>query len=300
MRPFDKTTSIGFIGAGAVGGSLSVALHAAGYPVLSVASRTHASAQTFAARIPGCTPYRSLQRLVDSAGFVFVTTSDDAIGPVCDSLRWRPGQGVAHCSGVTSLDPLHNVVGRGAVAGAFHPLQAFSSVEEGARNIPGTTFGIEAGPELHDYLERMALDIGGNPIFLRPQDKVLYHLSGVLMGNLLAVLASVAASVWPKFDHSRDEGVRALTPMMGAVARNLDANGVPQGVAGPYPRGDVGTIRKHLDALRLNAPEYLPLYCELALAGLPFAVEKGSLSAELADEIAGIIVSYRSPSIVES
>ena len=121
----------------------------------------------------------------------------------------------------------------------------------------------------------------------------MYHLSGVLMGNLLAVLASVAASVWPKFDHSRDEGIRALTPMMGAVARNLDANGVPQGVAGPYPRGDVGTIRKHLAALKASAPEYLPLYCELALAGLPFAVEKGALAPELAEEISGIIEQYR-------
>ena len=277
-----------------MGGSIAVALHGAGYPVVSVASRTLASAETFAARIPGCTPYRSLQRLVDSAGFVFITTSDDAIQPVCDALRWRSGQGVAHCSGAASLDPLRGAVERGALAGAFHPLQAFTSVEEGARNIPGTTFGIEAGPELHDYLERMALDIGGNPIFLRPQDKVLYHLSGVLMGNLLAVLASVAASVWPKFDRTRDEGVRALIPMMGAAARNLEVNGVPQGVAGPYPRGDVGTIRKHLEALKTTAPEFMPLYCELALAGLPFAVEKGSLSAELAEEIAGIVESYRS------
>ena len=277
-----------------MGGSIAVALHGAGYPVVSVASRTLASAETFAARIPGCTPYRSLQRLVDSAKFVFITTSDDAIQPVCDALRWRQGQGVAHCSGAASLDPLRGAVEQGALAGAFHPLQAFTSVEEGARNIPGTTFGIEAGPELHDYLERMALDIGGNPIFLRPQDKVLYHLSGVLMGNLLAVLASVAASVWPKFDRTRDEGVRALIPMMGAAARNLEVNGVPQGVAGPYPRGDVGTIRKHLEALKTTAPEFMPLYCELALAGLPFAVEKGSLSAELAEEIAGIVESYRS------
>jgi predicted short-subunit dehydrogenase-like oxidoreductase (DUF2520 family) len=113
------------------------------------------------------------------------------------------------------------------------------------------------------------------------------------MGNLLAVQASVAASVWSKFDHTRDEGIRALTPMMGAVARNLDANGVPQGVAGPYPRGDVGTIRKHLEALKSSAPEYLPLYCELALAGLPFAVEKGTLSADLASEIERIVLEYR-------
>ena len=293
MRRFDRATPIGFIGAGAVGGSIGVALHEAGYPVVSVASRTHASAQAFAARIPGCVPYRSIQKLVDSVGFAFITTSDDAIESVCASVRFRKGQGVAHCSGAASLEPLQSAVEEGGVVGAFHPLQAFSSVDEGVKNIPGTTFGIEAGPELHDYLERMAIDIGGNPIFLRAQDKVLYHLSGVLMGNLLAVLASVAASVWPKFDHTREEGIRALTPMMGAVARNLDAAGVPQGVAGPYPRGDVGTIRKHLEALTSSAPEYLPLYCELALAGLPFAVEKGALAADLAEEIEKMVKDYR-------
>ena len=155
MTTFDKSTSIGFIGAGAVGGSLAGVLHDAGYPVVAVASRTFASAGTFASRIPGCVPYRSLQKLVDSVGFVFITTSDDAIGTVCESLRWREGQGVAHCSGAASLEPLQSAVESGAVSGAFHPLQAFSSVEEGVENIPGTTFGIEAGPELHDYLERI-------------------------------------------------------------------------------------------------------------------------------------------------
>ena len=293
MRDIDKSTPIGFIGAGAVGGSLAVALHNAGYSVVASASRTHASARAFADRIPGCVPYRSLQKLVDSAGFVFITTPDDAIKTVCESLRIREGQGVAHCSGAASLEPLESAAEQGAFIGAFHPLQAFSSVEEGVQNIPGVTFGIESAPEIRDYLEQMAHDIGGNPIFLRPEDKVLYHLSGVLMGNLLAVLASVAASVWPKFDHTRDEGIRALTPMMGAAARNLDANGVPQGVAGPYPRGDVGTIRKHLEALKSNAPEYLPLYCELALAGLPFAVEKGSLSEDLSAEIERMVLEYK-------
>ena len=293
MRVIDKSTPIGFIGAGAVGGSLAVALHNAGYPVVAAASRTHASAQSLAARIPGCAPYRSFQKLIDSVDFVFITTPDDAISTVCDSLKLREGLGVAHCSGAASLEPLESAARQGAIIGAFHPLQAFSSVEEGVHNIPGITFGIESAPEIRDYLEQMAHDIGGNPIFLRPEDKVLYHLSGVLMGNLLAVQASVAASVWPKFDHTRDEGIRALTPMMGAVARNLDANGVPQGVAGPYPRGDVGTIRKHLEALKSSALEYLPLYCELALAGLPFAVEKGTLSADLADEIKQIVLEYR-------
>ena len=293
MPKFEKSTPIGFIGAGAVGGSLSVALSRAGYPVAAVASRTTQSARAFAARLPDCAVRADMQGVADSSDFVFITAPDDAIAPICESLRWRAGRGVAHCSGAASVEPLASAAAQGAAVGAFHPLQAFASVDEGAQNIPGTTFGIEAPPELRGYLETMARDIGGNPIFLKPEDKVLYHVSGVLMGNLLAVLASVAASMWHKFGHDRSEGVRALIPMIAAAARNLAANGVPGGVAGPYPRGDVGTIRKHLQALKADAPEHLPLYCELALAGLPFAVEKGALSQERSDEIKALVESFR-------
>ena len=291
---FDKATQIGFIGAGNVGGSLAVAMSNAGYPVTAVGSRTFASAQTFAGRISDCKAYENIQEVADRADFVFISTSDDAIKIVCDQVSWREGQGVAHCSGAASVDLLQPAVDQGAVAGAFHPLQAFNSVENGVKAIPGVTFGIEGNDAIQAYLRGIASDIKGIPISLRPQDKVLYHVSGVLMGNLLAVLASVAASMWEKFDHTRDEGVRALSPMMPAVSSNLDSVGVPQAVAGPYVRGDIGTVRKHLEAVSSSAPEYLALYIELALVGLPFAVEKGALAPERSQEIKELLESYRS------
>ena len=291
---FDKATQIGFIGAGNVGGSLAVAMSNAGYPVTAVGSRAFASAQTFAGRISDCTAYENIQEVADRADFVFISTSDDAIKTVCDQVSWREGQGVAHCSGAASVDLLQPAVDQGAVAGAFHPLQAFNSVENGVKAIPGVTFGIEGNDAIQSYLRGIASDIKGIPISLRPQDKVLYHVSGVLMGNLLAVLASVAASMWEKFDHTRDEGVRALSPMMPAVSSNLDSVGVPQAVAGPYVRGDIGTVRKHLEAVSSSAPEYLALYIELALVGLPFAVEKGALAPERSQEIKELLESYRS------
>ena len=291
---FDKATQIGFIGAGNVGGSLAVAMSNAGYPVTAVGSRTFASAQTFAGRISDCTAYENIHEVADRADFVFISTSDDAIKIVCDQVSWREGQGVAHCSGAASVDLLQPAVDQGALAGAFHPLQAFNSVENGVKAIPGVTFGIEGNDAIQSYLRGIASDIKGTPISLRPQDKVLYHVSGVLMGNLLAVLASVAASMWEKFDHTRDEGVRALSPMMPAVSSNLDSVGIPQAVAGPYVRGDIGTVRKHLEAVSSSAPEYLALYIELALVGLPFAVEKGALAPERSQEIKELLESYRS------
>ena len=275
MTSLNKTSKIGFIGAGRVGGSLAVAMSNAGYPVVAVSSRTPASAASFAERIEGCATYTTLQDAVDASDMVFVSTSDDAISQVAQSVKWREGQGVAHCSGAASLDVLESAEAQGAIAGAFHPLQAFSSVENGVRSIPGITFGIEGSDEIRAYLGDLARAIGGIPVFLNSEDKPLYHLSGVMMGNLLTCLVGISAEVWEHIGYTRDDGVKALIPMMRAVAYNVETSGIPAAVAGPYPRGDLGTAVKHLQALKSQHPDLLPLYRELALAGLHLAVEQG-------------------------
>ena len=289
MALFDRTSTIGFIGAGAVGGSLGVCLSRAGYRVVAIGSRTFASAQRFAERIDGCQAYHAAQGVADAAQLVVISTADDAIRSVADGVRWRPGQGVIHCSGATSLDVFRHPVSQGAEAGAFHPLQAFSSVENGVDSIPGTTFGIEGNPEVRAALADMARAIGGRPVFLNSRDKALYHLTGVMMGNLLTCLAATAAQLWEQCGYSRAEGVEALVPMMRGVVNNLERSGVPGAVAGPYVRGDLGTIRKHVETLAARAPEVLPLYRELARAAVPFGVEKGALSPEIAPQIEAIL-----------
>ena len=178
--------------------------------------------------------------------------------------------------------------------------QAFSSVENGVKSIPGTTFGIEGNEEMRAYLVSMASAIGGNPISLRSEDKPMYHLSGVMLGGLLSALAAVSAQLWEQFGMRRADGVKALAPMMRQVSINLETSGVPGAMAGPYIRGDIGTILKHLEALQLRAPEVLPLYCELALAGLPFALEKGALKPERGEEIRRLVEKYRRKAAVNA
>ena len=288
MASLDRTSRIGFIGAGRVGGSLALAMSRAGYAVVAVSSRTLASRQSFATRIEGCTAYPDFQQTVDACDMLFVSTSDDAISPVLESLNWREGQGVAHCSGAASLDVLEAAQAQGASPGAFHPMQAFSSVENGVLSIPGITFGIEGDAEMREYLAAIAADIGGNPVFLEAKDKALYHVSGVMMGNLLTCLVGISAEVWEKFGYTRDDGVKALVPMMRAIAYNVETSGIPAAVAGPYPRGDLGTAIKHVEALQSDHPDLLPLYRELALASLHLAVEQG-LSAEQEGEFRRIL-----------
>ena len=288
-----KRSRIGFIGAGIVGKSLALALSRQGYRVVAAASRSYSSAQELAHLIDGVTAYRTAEEAAGACDVVFLTCPDDAIGDLASAVPWAASQAVAHCSGASSIDVLEPASVLGASVGTFHPLNAFSSVENGVESLPGTTFGIEGDDEMKAYLKQMALDIGGRPIFLRPEDKVLYHLSGVMMGGLLSAEAAVAAQLWEQMGMTRDDGVRALAPMIRQVSLNLESSGVPGALAGPYVRGDLGTVRKHLQTLRARAPDVLPLYCHMALAGLPFALEKGSLDPEKAKEIRDLVDEYR-------
>ena len=272
---------------------MAVALSRAGYPVVAIASRSFGSARELADLLPDALAFQSTQEVADRSDVLFVTTPDDAMAQVASDIQWRPGQGVVHCSGVASLDVFEKAVAEGAVPGAIHPMQAVSSIENGVESFPGTTFGIEAAGDMRRYLGEVAEAIGGNPLFLRAEDKAMYHLTGVLMGNLLTALGAVSSQLWETFGFTRADGVKALAPMMRQVSVNLDRSGLPAAIAGPYVRGDVGTVRKHLDVLRERAPQYLPLYCELALAGLPFAQERGPIDDVRAAEIRGMLEEFR-------
>jgi predicted short-subunit dehydrogenase-like oxidoreductase (DUF2520 family) len=293
MPLFGQQSPIGFIGAGAVGGTLAVALEQAGYRVVAVASRTLASAHGLAQRLGGCTAYPAPQQVVDACELVFISTPDDAIGPVASGLTWRGGQGVVHCSGATSLDVFAVPMAQGVLPGAMHPFQAIASIDSGVPSLPGTTFGIEAEGAMREVLVTMALVLGGRPIVLSAAEKALYHLSAVMMGNLLTGLAATAAQLWEHIGASRAEGLQAVVAMMRSVVSNLERVGIPAAVAGPYVRGDVGTIRRHFETLSATAPAVVPLYRELALAALPLGVEKGALTPDQRLTIEQLIAHFR-------
>lgn len=291
--PFNKSSNIAFIGSGAVGKTLAVALSHRGYPVVAAASRTFASAQDLAKRIDACQAYHSIQKAVDHADFIFITTFDGVIKTVADEIKWLPGQGVAHCSGVTSLDVLDGPASLGVEVGSIHPLQAFASVETALDALPGSTFGIEGAGDVGDYLTTLAEDLGGRPIALRSEDKPLYHASVVTIGGVLMAQAAAVAQVWEdRFGVPRNEANSSLMPILRGVADVIEAKGFPDAMAGPYVRGDVGTVKKHLDSMKSVSTEMLQMYATTALAGLPFAVEKGVADPKDATTIEQLLKEY--------
>ena len=72
---------------------------------------------------------------------------------------------------------------------------------------------------IQQYLADTARAIGGYPIFLKAEDKVLYHLSGVMLGGILSGVGATAAQLWEHLGMERTDGLRALMPIRSEERR---------------------------------------------------------------------------------
>jgi predicted short-subunit dehydrogenase-like oxidoreductase (DUF2520 family) len=280
---------LGFIGAGTVGTALAARLAGRGYPVVAVSSRSRVSAQRLAQAAISCQVFASNQAVADNAGLIFITTPDDAIASVAAEVKWNPGQSVVHCSGADSVDILQPAREAGAKVGAFHPLQTFASPQQAMENIPGSTFALEAEEPLLGTLKDMAAALEGQWVELKSSDKVLYHAAAVLACNYMVTLTKLATDLWQTFGVPPPQATKALIPLLRGTLHNIETIGIPQCLTGPIARGDVGTVNKHLDALKSTAPHLVSTYRELGRQTIPIAVAKGKINQSQAKELQTIL-----------
>ncbi len=287
------TSRIGIVGAGVVGATLARALTAAGHPVAAVTSRTPASAQRLASGVPGCLAVETAQAVADRCDLALLTVPDDAIAEVASSVQWRPGQAVVHCSGATPLSALEPAAQCGALIGAFHPLQTFAGTDQPPSVLEGIAFAVEAPAALLEKLQNMARALGGWPIELDGRDRALYHVSAVAVCGFVTTLMRASAELWDRFEGTgsggADQGLRALLPLARHTLESIGRRGLPEAMTGPMARGDVGTVRRHLEALETADSEFRRLYCHLALAALPLARAKGGLDPDREREMESLL-----------
>ena len=281
--------TIGFIGAGTTGTALAVRLAQQRYQVIAVSSRSLTSAEKLAEKVSGCKVYKAAQEVADVAQLVFITTPDDIIPQVAAEVQWHNEQNVIHCSGAHSVDILEPAKQRGANTGCLHPLQTFASVEQAIDNIPGSTFAVEAEEPLLTMLKEMATNLEGDWVILKSGDKVLYHAAAVIACNYLVTLVKLATDLWQTFGVSQAKATKALMPLLQGTLSNIENVGLPTCLTGPIARGDLGTIRKHLEALEKGSPSLLGTYKELGLQTIPIALAKGKIDSQRAGELQALL-----------
>lgn len=285
-----KAPSLAVIGAGAVGSTLTLLLAGAGYRVRSVISRQGPSAVDLARRVSCPKASTMLADLDPAAEIVLIAVRDGDLAEVVRGLsRNRElafrNRVVLHTSGVHTAEALAPLRKRGAAAASFHPLQTFPAGTARRRaGLRGVWFAVDGDPRALEAAGRIAADLGGRLLPVAKELRPLYHAAAVFAsGGLAAAMNAVAglataagiSAPWPA----------VFGPLMTATMENTVRTSPAAALTGPAVRGDVETVRLHLEALSGHAPEFLALYAVISLDAARIAAARERISSERFEEI---------------
>ncbi|MBW2545230.1 MAG: DUF2520 domain-containing protein [Deltaproteobacteria bacterium] len=287
-----KKDTIAIIGLGKVGTAVGYLLRLSGYEISAVADRSADALKDGIGYTGGKACADPIQASLP-ADSIFITTTDDFIEPVCNEISegggFGPGKRVVHMSGAGGLDLLESARRSGAQVASIHPLQSFVDVKGVIENIPGSTFGITAEGEMKDWAIRVVRDLGGTPFFVSEEDKPLYHAAACMASNYLVTLMNMVEGVYRHLGMDTDEAIRAFWPLVRGTMKNMEDRGIEKSLTGPIARGDIGTIRGHLETLKNKMPELLDMYRKMGLFAVDIGLKNNTLSEDRADEIKSLL-----------
>ena len=202
---------------------------------------------------------------------ILLAVRDDGIADAARELAGVSARHVVlHLSGMLDHTALAALRPSGAALGSLHPLQAIADPERAPERLRGALAAIEGDARAIDVAHRLAADIGLLPITLAGGDKARYHAGAVIASNYLVVLEAYAERLFADAGMPAEMARAGLAALMRGTLDNVADQGATA-LTGPIARGDVETVRRHLDAL---AGAERDLYralgrAALALTGLP-------------------------------
>ncbi|MCB9183456.1 MAG: DUF2520 domain-containing protein [Flavobacteriales bacterium] len=229
-------TAILLIGTGRMAYHLGHAMVQANLPLIGVAGRDSAKLNDLARFLerPG---YR--MDLLPAADLTIIATSDDSIAEVAGQVPARKGV-VAHTAGAVGLD----VLAPHAHRAVLWPVQTLShGAPIDLSDVPLVVDG--SGPEALEGILRVARAISGSVLQLPHGQRELLHLAAVLASNLPVFLMQEAQRLLKQ----EKLPPNLLMPLWRLTASKVSTIGPEQSLTGPARRGDIASIRHHLDLL---------------------------------------------------
>jgi predicted short-subunit dehydrogenase-like oxidoreductase (DUF2520 family) len=259
--------SVSIIGLGNWGSSLARALTDAQIQLHEVVVSGRRSARKAVRALP----LINLDQARLQADVLWLCVPDKAIARVTAQLTKRvavrglEGQIVIHSSGALSAGVLQQAAKVGASVGSVHPLMSFPT--RTPVTLKGVSFAVETDAASSRVLNRLVRRIGGYPFAIKAASKALYHAVGVLSSPLLVSHLAAAHETAARAGFSPRQARRLIEPIARATLDNFFHNGPAKSFSGPIARGDVETIRLHLQALKPH-PMLASVYRSLALYAL--------------------------------
>lgn len=275
--------TVAIVGPGRTGTILAAALARAGHTIAAAGGGGVSSRERFRNRFAGARVSEDPAAATSDADLVVVATPDDAVTAVIVDLAVRdavgPGQRLVHLSGALGLAPLRPAVAAGVRVAACHPAQTVPDATADAAVLDGAAWAVTAEADDRTWARSFVTQVGGVAYDVPDDRRLLYHAGLVVGSNAVAAATSVARQLLSAA--AIDEPEAFLDPLVHASVDNVLAAGAAA-ITGPVVRGDVGTVRAHLEQLEHDAPTLAAAYRSLArvvLAQVRLGMEPDQVAA---------------------
>lgn len=174
-------------------------------------------------------------------------------------LNWKRVT-VIHTSGIHDSGVLEPLQKLGAGVAAWHPYQTFPKSAKEAARLAGVTFGIDGNPRGVRAAFKLARELGGKPVKIPPEKRILYHVSAVFASGFVAGNLTAAETILRKVGLSDKRAREAILSIARETLDNCQRLGPQAAETGPAVRGDIETVKKHAAALKKTLPELARRY----------------------------------------
>lgn len=287
-----KRLKISIVGAGRMGTALGVALRRAEHHIEVVVTKSAPSARraakligggaaALAERQPNHAPAVTVSRLVQS-DLLLISTPDDALEAVAARLsgtirragadRGKAQQFVLHTSGAVSSGVLAPLRALGFSVGSLHPLVSVADAAAAHDPFRDAHFCVEGDRAAARVARSLVKELGGHPFTISSAAKPLYHAAATVSSGHVTALFDLAIEMLQECGVTKRRARQILTPLLKSTAANLVAQSPAEALTGPFARGDVATVGKHLAAMKARKmTEAADLYAALGLRALKLA-----------------------------
>ncbi len=269
-----RRASITLVGAGNLASVLGPALKSAGYRMDAVVSRPLQKSRQRAAALARKIGAKAVT-LPDApfqSDIVWLCSTDDALSIIATRLarhsNWR-GKIVFHSSGALTSDVLAPLQRAGAYVASLHPMMTF--VHGTAPRMEHITFAVEGDRKAVSVARDVARALKSNVFVIKKKSKVLYHALGSFSSPLLVAALATAERVGRAAGLTASQSKKITGPILRQTLNNYLAQGAAKAYGGPMKRGDINTVRRHLEELQ-HVPGAGEVYAALiksALLDLP-------------------------------
>ncbi len=278
---------VAIVGAGNFGAALAVSLKRVGYRIEAVIARSAGASLKNGQRLAKEIGARALVNPAAlQAHLVWFCVPDGEIARAARALagkmEWK-GRVALHSSGALTIDELGALRKRGAAVASVHPLMTF--VRGSRPPLAGVPFALEGDAAAVRLARRVIADVGGHAYPIRKRAKAGYHAWGTFASPLFTALLATTEQVATLAGVERKIAKRRMIPILLQTLANYAAFDAGDAFSGPIVRGDVDTVKRHLQVLR-TMPAAREVYSALARAALQYlpAKNKGELKKVLAGE----------------